>query len=117
MVLTRSRAWTCAVVNQLAFPGLGTIMAGRRIGFVQAPVMVAGFILVMAFMGVWFLALFRLATDPAWTDAQFNAQWRSWAWAGLWGALLCGIAWCWALVSSIAIVRQAQHTPPVLQAR
>jgi len=117
MVLTRSRAWTCAVINQLAFPGLGTIMAGRRIGYAQATVMVAGFILVMTFMGVWFLALFRLASDPAWTDAHYDAQWRSWGWAGLWGALLCGVAWCWALVSSIAIVRLAQHTPPVLQAR
>jgi hypothetical protein len=117
MVLTRSRAWTCALVNQLGFPGLGTLMAGRRIGFVQATFMVVGFILVMAFMGVWFLDLFRLATEPGWTDAQFNAQWRSWFWAGLTGALLCGAAWVWALVSSIAILRQAQHTPPVLPAR
>ena len=49
--LSQSKAWALAALNQLAFPGAGTVMAGRKIGYAQATIMVAGFVLVMLFSG------------------------------------------------------------------
>ena len=111
---SRHKAWICTAVNLLAFPGLGTIMAGRRIGYVQAAVMVVGFGLVMAFFITSFLALFRLVTDPGWGEQRYHAQIHAWAWSGKSGMLLSVIAWSWSLASSIAIVRAAPKTPPLL---
>ena len=110
-------AWTCTALNQLAFPGLGTILAGRRIGYVQAAVMLLGFVLVMAFMAGWFAALFRLATESGWSEQSYHAQVCAWGWAGLAGLGLCALAWVWSLFSSIAILRQARHTPPPMPAQ
>ena len=45
-----------AIVNQLAFPGLGTLMMGRRVGYAQAAVMLAGFFLTMGYL-LWHLVL------------------------------------------------------------
>ncbi|MCI0744772.1 MAG: hypothetical protein L0Y58_05125 [Verrucomicrobia subdivision 3 bacterium] len=105
-ILTRSRAWGCAAVNQLAFPGLGTVMAGRWTGYLQAALMLAGFCLAMGFMFWYFLCLARFVTG-ALNDEEFRSHYRQWLWA-LWsGGGLCVIAWCWSLVSSIAIVRRA----------
>jgi hypothetical protein len=113
--LTRSKAWTCAGINQLAFPGMGTVMAGRRVGYLQAGIMVAGFVMVMVFMAWLFAALFRYLGDSTWNEAQFRTQKQSWNWVSTVGFVLCAVAWCWSLVSSIEIVRQAQQTPPVLR--
>lgn len=106
-------AWLCALVNQLACPGLGTLLAGQKVGFVQLILMLVGFGLVMLFMVMWFAATFRLASDLAWTEEQYQAQVRLWRWA-LWVGLgLCGLAWGWALASSIAIVRRSKETAAV----
>lgn len=101
-------------MNQLAFPGLGTIMAHRRIGYVQAIIMLIGFTLTMGFM-LWYLACAaRFLISSAGDEKAFAAEWRSFLWAGEVGLGLCAIAWCWALVSSIGIIRQTSKTPPVL---
>jgi hypothetical protein len=110
----RFHPWTCAAINLLAFPGLGTVMAGRRWGYVQATIMVVGFVLVMVFFGVGYAAALQLATDIHWSEQSFYARLRAWGWAGGSGLLLCAVAWGWALASSIAIVRDARKTPPVL---
>jgi hypothetical protein len=116
--LTRSRAWTCTGINLLAFPGMGTVMAGRRIGYVQAAIMVAGFILVMIVFVACSVPLFHLISDLNWGQRHYDDQLRalrqSWSWAFIWGMILCGIAWCWSLVSSVEILRQARQTPPLL---
>jgi hypothetical protein len=88
-------------------------MAGRPGGYPQAVIMVAGFVLVMAFMLAGFAAMFRLATDMGWSEHQFYAQLRHWGWAGGLGLVLCVVAWCWSLLSSIAILGEARKTPPV----
>jgi len=106
----RPSAWVCAAINQLAFPGLGSILAGRRVGYFQAAIMIAGFSLSMGFM-LWFFicALRGLAAQDA---SHFAEQWRPYAWAGQSGLALCLLAWGWALASSISMIRAAARTRP-----
>jgi hypothetical protein len=93
-------------MNQLAFPGLGTIMARRWTGYIQATMMVIGFCLFLGFMVVYFVAFSRFAIDQL-SDEQYRALYRSWLWA-LWGGLgLTALAWFWALWSSIFILGEA----------
>lgn len=93
--------WVCIAINLLAFPGLGTILARRRFGYLQAAVMLAGFVLVLGYFGWIFIGLWefvRTADETAW-----YARWRSGAWAGFAGLGLVVLAWCAALGSSIRI--------------
>lgn len=108
--LERSRAWTCVMMNQLAFPGMGTLMAGRRqIGYAQAGLMLAGFFLAMGF-ALWFIfSSVRALTEPHWTEARWRALAWHYAWTGFAGLGLCVAAWCWALFSSLQILREATN--------
>jgi hypothetical protein len=103
-IITRSRAWGCVAVNQLAFPGLGTIMAGRKVGYIQATIMVVGFCLFMAFMLVFFIGFARFMSLE-FPQEQFHTQWSHRLWL-LWSGLgLTAVAWLWALASSLSILR------------
>ena len=106
-LLTRRKAWGCVAINQLAFPGMGTVMAGQRIGYVQAAIMLAGFFLIMGFMICYFASVFRLLTQMDSSDATFEQCYRPYAWAGISGLALCVVAWFWSLFSSVAILRSA----------
>jgi hypothetical protein len=107
-ILTRQRAWACVAINQLAFPGLGTIMAGRRVGYVQAIVMVAGFCLFVGFMLGFFAALGHSVIGER--DQPAEGYYQKWQWA-LWNGLaLTALAWIWALVSSILMLRATAAT-------
>ena len=108
----RSRAWVCAALNQFAFPGLGTILAGRPIGLVQAAIMLAGFGLVMAFLLWFFTVSARFLANPGWDENTWRQEYRQLLWAGKWGFVLCLVAWCWSLASSVGIVRRASKMPP-----
>ena len=94
-------ARNCFLVNQLATPGLGSLMAGRIItGFGQVIVAVAGFAMVM----VWFV-LTMIHTYQQFTE---NAPEKSYAWFGEAGALIFLAAWLWSLVTSISLWRHAK---------
>jgi hypothetical protein len=97
------------MINQLAFPGLGTIMAGQRSGYFQAAIMLAGFFLTMGFFCWYFILLARYITSPGWTQDYFRAQYRAYIWTVLTGLGLCLVAWCWALFSSITLVRKVSR--------
>ena len=100
-----------AIVNQLAFPGLGTLMMGRRAGYAQAAIMLAGFSLTMAYL-LWYLVCAgRYAVTPSWDEAHFTSLYRPYKWALQWGLGLCAVAWFWALFSSIAMLRAARIAP------
>src|SRR5213594_1373324 len=117
-IVSRQRAWVCAAMNQLAFPGLGTIMAGRRIGYVQATIMVTGFCLFVGFM-LWYFAAFGRFITSGGDEEQFKATFRSTVWMLCSGLGLCAFAWGWSLVSSISILRKSQPVallaPPRIQ--
>ena len=104
----KAPVWVWVLTNQLAFPGLGTIMAGRRVGYPQAAIMLAGFFLSMGFL-VWFIVCaLRWAGHQEWSEEEFRALYRPYNWALYWGIGLCTISWVWALFSSISLLRQSQ---------
>ena len=103
--LNRSKAWTCVVINQLAFPGMGTVMAGRWSGYLQSAIMLGGFFLTMGFMCCYFASLFSFMAHSEGGEPHLKELCGPYAWAGVSGVALCLVAWGWALVSSIAIMR------------
>ena len=119
-IITRKRAVVCLGMNALAFPGLGTIMAGRAIGYVQAAVMSLGFFLFAGFM-LWYLvssvgALNRFMLSGVQED--LSQQYRPWLWVLWLGLGLSVFAWVWSVVSSLVVLKQAPavtETPPRIQ--
>ncbi len=108
----RPPALVWAIVNQLAFPGLGTLMMGRRVGYAQAAIMLAGFFLTMAFL-LWYLVCAgRYATNPGWDEARFVSLYRPYKWSLHWGLGLCAVAWVWALFSSLDMLRTSRRPGP-----
>lgn len=107
----RRRAWFWVLVNQLAFPGLGTILSGRKAGYLQAAIMVCGFCLAMGFMIIYFRALTRLAMGASGNEVEFRAAYAPRLWMMRWGVGLTVFAWFWAWFSSIAILRDLNRGP------
>jgi len=114
--LSASKAWGYLVLNQLAFPGAGTVMGGRREGYAQAIVMVIGFLLTMVYFCVIISSVMKSMLDPngGMNEQQLHAYFHQFAWAGKGGGLLCTIAWFWSLISSICMLRNVQKDPPIL---
>ena len=86
--------------------------AGRRSGYFQGAIMLAGFFLTMTFMCSYFAGLisFMLHSNGR-QPLSMKELCRPYAWAGIWGISLCVVAWCWALFSSIGILRAAAESP------
>ena len=96
-----SAARNAALVNQLATPGLGSLMAGRWIaGIGQLALAVAGFVMVV----VWFFEIMIQYYGQVAGDVQV----RSVGWIGEIGAILFVASWFWALVTSLSLLRQAK---------
>ena len=117
--LSRQTAWGCLTAN-IALPGSGSLMAGRKSGYPQAFLGIGGMILTLIFgvrALVWFLANWARMHDPA-VD-QFDVMGEMWSvvrWAFL-GMAVFGLGWLWALGTSYAIVRSAKNdssAPPKL---
>ena len=105
----RSRARWSVWINLAVFPGLGSIFMGRRAGWAQAALMLAGFGLTMTFF-LWYLWCCVLYLHrPAWDQSQFAAQYLPLTWTLRYGLLLCAVAWLWALATSIGIWRKAAN--------
>ena len=104
--LSRRKARNCVLINLLATPGLGSVMAGRWVaGIGQLLVAVAGFVLVIG----WF----ALLTINAYNQAANGAEPRSAAWLGEAGAALFTAAWLWALVTSLQLLRATKQCEPM----
>ena len=100
--LTRTKATICVALNLLVLPGLGTIITGRRGGWPQAVLAVVGFGLNLAW-AMWFFAVL-LRSD------QLPENLTAHIWVALSGVAIFLIAWLWALVSSLQILREARTT-------
>jgi hypothetical protein len=111
--LSRQTAWGCFTAN-LALPGIGSLMAGRKTGYAQA-VLGFGGLAVSILCGLpfiyWCLANWsRLYGDQADPIASMAELWAHVSWALL-GIAVFGAGWLWALGTSCLILNQSQATP------
>ena len=99
---SRAKARNAALLNQLATPGLGSVIAGRWIaGIGQLLLAFAGFGLVM----LWFAQMMMRYYGQIFGDStEHNPVVLTNL--GL-GAALFALAWCWSLVTSFSLLRAA----------
>jgi 4a-hydroxytetrahydrobiopterin dehydratase len=103
--LTRKKAVTCVLMNLLATPGLGSVMARRWFdGIGQLILSLVGFVLIM----VWF---FKLVIVQFYGQINGNVTVQPVGWIGLTGAILFAIAWFWSLLTSFSISQAAAKVP------
>jgi hypothetical protein len=109
--LNRATAWGCLTSN-LAIPGSGTIVAGRRTGYLQGALALAGMGLTTVY-GVRFITWYfanreRLQQDGTDPFGVAGEIWVAVRWALL-GMALFAVGWLWALGSSLAALREARR--------
>jgi hypothetical protein len=112
--LDRPTAWGC-VTSNLAFPGSGSLLAGRASGYLQVLLALAGAALTTVF-GLRFIAWF-LANRVRLQDVEMDPVERLLElWIGVrWALLGMGVfalAWLWALATSAWILREAARPRP-----
>jgi len=103
--LDRSTARNSVLINQLATPGLGSLLAGRWVaGLGQLLLALAGFAMLVAWFGTVMIQLYRqINGDP---------EPKPVAWLGELGALTFLASWLWAWVTSLALLRESKEAPP-----
>lgn len=90
--------------NLLVLPGLGSLFAGRKVGWVQAPLALAGFALT-SFWFVTFVATWiRTRAFPFEGGPYFRL--------GLLGVALFAAAWLWALGTGLQLHHHQRRQPP-----
>ena len=100
--LSANRLLVCALINQLATPGLGSWLARRRIaGAGQLALACAGFALIVVWMSQSIYSMF----GQVFSDTTGSAP-PDWMWK--WGWILFGASWVWALVTSVELLFQAR---------
>lgn len=111
----REAAQGCLTAN-LAVPGLGSIIVGRKVGFVQIIMYFSGFALTSIF-GVRFIfgalsnwsAFYAEFYGPdADVVSAMSDLWHRTRWAFL-GIALCAVAWIWAFATSRALLAAANN--------
>ena len=103
--ISRVQARNAALLNQLGTPGLGSLLAGRTVaGALQLLLFLAGFALfsLWAFRNLaqYYQMMFSVSDAPATAVAAGNGL----LWVGL---AICGLSWCWSLVTSMSLFREA----------
>ncbi len=119
--LSRADAWACCTSN-LAFPGSGSLLAGRWIGYPQVALTLAALTLttwhgVRFFVWAWqHWSLLVSGDDPA---EALMGLWLAARWP-LFGMALFVIAWIWALLTSLSVMNRARREellreqPPII---
>ncbi|MBI3880081.1 MAG: hypothetical protein HY301_08440 [Verrucomicrobia bacterium] len=98
----RARARTWMLVNLFLWPGLGSWQGGRRVsGALQMAVSLLGAGVAL----VWFIRLLlELLRAIQGTRAEPSDLWR----LAFTGFGLVALAWLWSLVTSLALLREAE---------
>ena len=118
--LSRARITSCILINLVATPGLGSLIARRFwAGTGQLLLALAGFMMI----AVWFFEVMFQYYGQISGDVQPHPV----GWIGEWGAILFAVSWLWSLVTSISLLREAsrnslkllesfetEHIPPPL---
>ncbi len=100
-LLDRPTAWACTVTNLVTLPGLGSLAARRKVGYAQAGLALTGFGLTM-----WWM----LRTVSDWfASGELKAELNGTLLIGLLGVLVFGLAWLWALTTSLQLHREARQ--------
>ncbi|MEJ0088811.1 MAG: 4a-hydroxytetrahydrobiopterin dehydratase [Limisphaerales bacterium] len=100
--LSRAMARNAALLNQLATPGLGSLVGRRWIaGAGQLLIFLLGFILFC----IWNFNTVATYYQLAFSDTPPPAD--RWGNAGWLGVVLCVTAWLWAAVTSFSLLREA----------
>ena len=101
--VSRTAARNAALVNQLATPGLGSLMGRRWIaGTGQISLALIGFVMICA----WFFKELTQYYGQIAGDVKVEPV----GWIGEWGAILFVVSWFWALVTSFSLLREASTT-------
>lgn len=109
-------AWGLLTTN-LGLPGVGSLLAGRKVGVLQLGLSLTAVVLTTVFgvkFVLWYFANREMLSDPnADPFATLKAIWLAVRWAVL-GMALFGLSVCWALITSSSILREARHAalPP-----
>jgi hypothetical protein len=104
--LSRQTAWGCLTTN-LAMPGFGSVVAGRRVGYVQAAIYLSAFVITVVFgmrFILWALQNWKWVHGEEGDRLEALAvMWRlaRWPLVGILGFL---VSWLWALATSLSIV-------------
>ncbi len=110
--LSRQTAWGCLTSN-LALPGSGSLLAGRRSGYGQLVLAMAGLLMITIFglcFILWALANWSRLHDREADPVQSLLEiWMHLRWALL-GFGIALLAWLWALMTSLSILNSAQKT-------
>ena len=110
--LDRQTAWGCVTTN-LAVPGMGSLVAGRKAGYFQLGLAMLSMILTVMFgarFALWLFSnwsrVYQSDTDPV---GALMEMWRQLRWT-LASIGLFGASWLWALGTSFSILNSA-HRP------
>ena len=100
--------WGVTGINLLAWPGLGTLMAGRRIsGGIQATMaLIGGLFTLCLFIVLFNFAFHGMDSNAPIDPTEFLQQNKSLIIPGTIGLGMLVLAWCWAAVSCYQIARE-----------
>lgn len=97
----RLTAFACLLMNLLVLPGLGSLIAGcRTSGFLQATLALVGTALTTVLWAPMLTTIIRTGQLPEEVGQSI--------WGGLLGILIFVIAWVWALVTGLSILRRCR---------
>jgi hypothetical protein len=113
------------MANQFTLPGVGSLGAGRRVGYAQAVLGLIGVVPMLAFSIRVLIAAYHVqrtvgsfgALDELMDYVQQGVRdiphtWGIYFWIGLPGSVLFIIAWFWALASSFSILLESRKETP-----
>lgn len=107
--LTPASARHAALINQLATPGLGTLMLGRlALGIAQLALGIAGFLFIITWFAIIFFQYYGQISG--------NVEVKPVGWIGLTGGILFIASWLWSLITSIGFIRKAERSSQQLPA-
>jgi hypothetical protein len=102
--ITRDGARTCLLVNVCGWPGLGSVLARRSIGYVQMLLALGGLFTVVS-------ALYRFM-EMIWEETRYPTWHDHFVWLGIVGVSAFVLSWIWSLITSLAIRKGAVMPPP-----
>jgi hypothetical protein len=94
----RDRARAALAANVAVLPGLGSLLLGRRVGWLQAAIALAGFALTLAWLAI--------VLSEWWRDGALPAARPRLGLLGT-GVALFALAWAWALSTGLEAVRSS----------